>query len=100
MACYYLQTGYLIGGLGEFGRPADLRTDTKALAAVLHGILNQHGGDQYLAIQQAGMLSDVSWDLPAQEWEEVISVLLISMAIWLALSLPICCTVFSIASSD
>lgn len=65
------QVGYLIGGIGEFGKPADLRRDAKALAAELQSVIGQYGGAHYRSLQQKGMGRDACWDLPAQEWEQV-----------------------------
>lgn len=66
-----VQVGYLINDIGEFGKPADLRRDAKALAAQLQNIVCKYGGAQYRALQQQGMKRDTSWDLPAEEWEQV-----------------------------
>lgn len=66
-----MQVGYLINGVGEFGKSADLRRDAKALAAMLQSIVSKYNGAQYRSLQQKGMSRDSRWDLPAQEWEQV-----------------------------
>lgn len=65
------QVGYLIGEFGQFGKPADLRRDAKALAAELQSVIGQYSGAQYRSLQQQGMGRDACWDLPTQEWEQV-----------------------------
>lgn len=68
---YPLQVGYLIGDIGEFGKPANLRSDAAALAAQLNSVIGQYGDAQYRSLQQQGMARDAGWDVPAQEWEQV-----------------------------
>lgn len=69
----FAQVGYVLNVIGEFGNPANLHTDAKALASKLQGLVSKYGGAEYKGLQQAGMRADVSWDLPAQEWEQMIA---------------------------
>ena len=66
-----LQVGYVTSPMGEHGNPAELRHDAGVLAEAIQGAVAEYGNTCYLAAQQAGMQQDASWDLPAQEWEEV-----------------------------
>ena len=60
--------------MGEFGNPANLRTDAKALAVEVQELNSKYSGSEYKDLQQAGMRTDVSWELPAQQWEQLIAV--------------------------
>ena len=66
------QVGYFLDTIGEFGNPADLRRDARVLAEQVQQIVSEHDGQQYKSLQQAGMRSDTSWELPAQQWEQVL----------------------------
>ncbi|DBA67279.1 TPA: hypothetical protein ACH3X2_001585 [Trebouxia sp. C0005] len=65
------KVGYILSAIGEYGNTAHLRRDAQALATVTHHAVADYGSSHYLAAQQIGMRRDVSWELPAQEWEEV-----------------------------
>ena len=64
----------MLDNVGQYGDPADLRRDAQALAAATRHIITGYNSTEYLAKQQAGMRHDMSWDLPAQEWEQVCSI--------------------------
>ena len=66
-----MQVGYTMGCIGEHGNPAHLRRDAQVLVTAVQRAVATFGKQEYLELQQAGMMKDMSWQLPAQEWEQV-----------------------------
>ena len=66
-----MQVGYAVDCIGDYGNPAHLRRDAQVLVTAVQQAVATFGKQEYLQLRQAGMMQDMSWQLPAQEWEQV-----------------------------
>lgn len=70
------EVGYAVGCIGDYGNPAHLRHDAQVLVTAVQRAVATYGKQEYLELQQAGMMKDMSWQLPAQEWEQALQEML------------------------